>query len=151
MSHMPPCILTICAKMNNFIAFCLLSWWMKPFWNGVCFYPIIYWWTFPLLYVGWVHLSYKGCQVYFVAFILLFAIITMMENLIKQCRPWSDDTLRCVWSGFALFAYDPFMGFPTKNGLKKSFYPKWIENQLDDQIQDNFSKKWLKCSIIYKN
>ena len=32
--------------------------------------PIVNWWTLPLLYVGQVHLSFSGCQVYFVAFIL---------------------------------------------------------------------------------
>ena len=43
-----------------------------------------------------------------------------MENPVsKQCRPWSDITSCGVWSGSALFAYDPFNGFQSKNGLSK--------------------------------
>ena len=40
-------------------------------------------WTLLLLHVGQVHLSFYGCQVYFVTFILF-----LMENPVsKQCRP----------------------------------------------------------------
>ena len=46
-------------------------------------YPIVYWWTVPLLYVGGVCLSFKGCWVYSVAFVLY-----LMENPVsEQCRP----------------------------------------------------------------
>ena len=43
----------------------------------------VYWWTLPLLYVGRVYLSFYGCRVYFVAFILLLLEIPVS----KQRRP----------------------------------------------------------------
>ena len=62
-------------------------------------------WTLPLLYV------YKPiCHFRGVTFILF-----LMENPIsKQCAPWSDATLCGVWSGSALFAYDPFTSFQVR-------------------------------------
>ena len=42
-------------------------------------YLIVYWWTHPLLFVGQVHLSFKGCQVYFVSFIPF-----LMENPVSK-------------------------------------------------------------------
>ena len=58
------------------------------------------------LYIVWVHLSFKECQVYFFIFVL-----SVIENPInKQWRPWSDAALCNVWSGSALFAYVPQKG-----------------------------------------
>ena len=45
--------------------------------------PIEYWRTLPLLFVGRVHLSFKWCQVYFVAFILF---LIKKDPVSKQSR-----------------------------------------------------------------
>ena len=40
-----------------------------------------------------------------------------MENSVnKQCRPWSDTTKFGIWSGSAMFAYDPLTGFHERMG-----------------------------------
>ena len=43
--------------------------------------PIVYWWTLPLLYIGWDHLSFEGCWVNFVPFT---GILILMETLIAN-------------------------------------------------------------------
>ena len=40
--------------------------------------------SFPFLYIGWVHLSFKGCRVYF------FVIFVIRNPVSKQWWPWSD-------------------------------------------------------------
>ena len=64
------------------------------------------------LYVGHDHLSFYAFQVYFVA-LILFLLETPVS---KQCRPWSDATLCGIWSGSALFAYEPFTLFQARMG-----------------------------------
>ena len=60
-------------------------------------------------------------MVYFVAFILF-----LMDNTVsKHGRPESDATLYGVWSGSALFAYDPFMGFQVRMGFPKVCLDFW--------------------------
>ena len=39
-----------------------------------------------------------------------------LQDLSKQCRPWSDATERGIWSGSTLFAY-------------RNFYLKWNQNE----------------------
>ena len=46
----------------------------------------------------------------------LFFLFLIENPISKYCRPWSDATLCGIWSGSALFAYDPFKGFPVRMG-----------------------------------
>ena len=49
--------------------------------------------------------------------------------LAKHCRPWSDTTLCGVWSGAAMFAYDPFMDFQVRMDQNYEWYgplPYWF-------------------------
>ena len=64
-------------------------------------------WTSPFVILGG--------RVYFVAL-----IVFLMENPVsKQCRPWSDATSCSIWSGSALFAYDPFTGIRVRMSYKR--------------------------------
>ena len=60
-----------------------------------------------------------------------------------QCRPWSDATLCGVWSGSALFAYDPFKGFQVRMSqqiqVTNTHYPVEIYGQID---------RWTHCLSV---
>ena len=45
-----------------------------------------------------------------------FCSILMENHVSKEYRHWSVTTLCGVWSGSALFAYDPFTGFQVTIG-----------------------------------
>ena len=47
--------------------------------------PVVSWWTSPLSYIVRVHLSFKGCRVYFLAFIL-FLINNPRNNHVMLCK-----------------------------------------------------------------
>ena len=90
-----------------------------------------------------------------------------MGNLVsKQCRPWSDATLCGVWSGSALSAYDPFMGFQVRLWDKEvispdafNFFNKvgsgWSAHNwritLQTSLPQNYCPDWTKimCSNMW--
>ena len=68
------------------------------FWRLRC-KPIIYWWTLPLPNVGRVILSFQGCRVYFIAFILFLMEILLANNVDPDQMPHnvaSDLGLHCL-------------------------------------------------------
>ena len=61
---------------------------------------------------------------------ILSLFLFLMENHVnKLCRPLSDPTLCGIYSGAALFAFDPFYGFPGMNGLNGTCRKSLIWNK----------------------
>ena len=67
---------------------------------------------FPLLSIGPVHFSFKGCWVVFFSFIQ----ILKDNSASNQWRTWSDAEFCSVWSGLALFADVPQKGLYANMG-----------------------------------
>ena len=59
------------------------------------------------------------CHFRSVVSILSLYLFLIEHRANKHCGPWSDATLCGVWSGSALFPYDPFTGFQERMSLRQ--------------------------------